>query len=188
MGTVAVFIDGAYFDKVLKYDHNNSRIDYSKIGKEVAKPDTLFRVYYYHCLPYQSKNPSDPDKKWYSDRHKFMTALSYLPRFEVRFGRLAYRGTDISGEPILQQKRVDCMVGVDMALLAGKGKITNLTLISGDSDFIPAIEAVKNEGVIVTLWHGNLNSRCAPARELYQICDERREITSSLIQALLRAN
>ena len=46
-------------------------------------------------------------------------------RFEVRLGKLAYRGKDHEGNPIFQQKKVDCMVGVDMALLAGKGRITS---------------------------------------------------------------
>jgi uncharacterized LabA/DUF88 family protein len=49
------------------------------------------------------------------------------------------------------------MLGVDMALLAGKGKITSVALFTGDSDTIPAVEAVKQEGVLVTLWHGALS-------------------------------
>ena len=36
-----------------------------------------------------------------------------------------------------EQKRVDNMIGVDMALLAGKAKITRVALFSGDSDYIP---------------------------------------------------
>jgi hypothetical protein len=34
------------------------------------------------------------------------------------------------------------MIGVDMALLAGKGKVTNVGLLTGDSDYIPSVEAV----------------------------------------------
>ena len=63
-----------------------------------------------------------------------------MPRFEVRLGKLAYRGKTAQGDPIFQQKRVDCMIGVDMALLAGKGKITNAVIFTGDSDVIPALE------------------------------------------------
>jgi hypothetical protein len=73
-------------------------------------------------MPYQSNPPTPEEQKRYAGRHRFITRLSLLPRFEVRLGRLVYRGVDETGEPIFQQKRVDCMIGVDMAILAGKVK------------------------------------------------------------------
>ena len=92
----------------------------------------------------------------------------------------------MAGKPIFVQKRVDIMVGIDMALLAGKGKINSLGLLSGDSDFIPAIEAVKREGVVVTLWHGRKRSDVAPSIELFDLCDERRELTADYLQRIAR--
>lgn len=147
----------------------------------MARPDNLFRTYYYHCLPYQSNPPTEEEKSRYAAKRRFIEALGYLDRFEVRLGRLVKRG----GEFI--QKRVDCMVGVDMALLSGKGKISRVVLFSGDSDLIPAIEAVKREGVVVTLWHGSRGSaNSSPSRELFEICDERVEINREIINAILR--
>ena len=96
------------------------------------------------------------NKERYDKKYRFIDALNYVPRFQVRLGQLAKIGVDQNGEPIFQQKRVDLMLGVDMALLAGKGKITHTALFAGDSDTIAAVEAVKQEGVIVTLWHGKL--------------------------------
>ena len=78
------------------------------------------------------------------------------------------------------------MIGVDMALLAGKGKITNAVILSGDSDMVPAVEAVKREGVLTTLWHGSYSGSGVPSRELVEICDERHEITAALINKLTR--
>lgn len=187
MGTAAVFIDGGYIDKVMYYDHANQRIDYAKLVAEMVAPDTLLRAYYYHCLPYQSNPPTDEERRRYSAKHRFITALQMIPRFEVRLGKLAFRGRDSNGAPIFVQKRVDNMVGVDMALLAGKGKITNVALLTGDSDYMPSIEAVKREGVLVTLWHGSFSgSNTSPSRELYEICDERRELTADLIDRIKR--
>jgi len=186
MGISAAFIDGGYLDKVLYYDHENQRIDYEKLVKEMVAPDELLRAYYYHCLPYQSSRPTDEERGRYSSMHRFITALSFLPRFEVRLGKLAFRGNATNGEPIFVQKRVDCMVGVDMALLAGKGKITKVSLLTGDSDYIPAIEAVKREGVLVTLWHGSFSPNTTPSRELVEICDERKQLTADLIQRIRR--
>jgi len=76
------------------------------------------------------------------------------------------------------------MVGVDMASLAAKGKITDVALISGDSDLVPAVEAVKKESVVVTLWHGS-SPDTKPSRELFEICDERHQFTEEMIRSIL---
>ena len=186
MGTTAIFIDGGYLDKVLRYDHSSQRIDYEKFSRLMSGDDELLRTYYYHCLPYKSKTPTDDEKSRFASMHRFITALSFLPRYEVRLGRLVYRGTETSGEPIFIQKRVDCMVGVDMALLAGKHTITNVALCSGDSDLIPAISAVKQEGVLTSLWHGSFSKDTSPSRELVEMCDERYEITQDHVASLRR--
>lgn len=182
MGTAAAFIDGGYVEKVLKYDHNLASVDFSKLVQEMIAPHELLRAYYYHCLPYQSNPPTQEEKERYAARHRFTTALSYLPHFEVRLGRLAYRGINSEGNPIFEQKKVDCMLGVDMALLAAKGKVTHISIFTGDSDFIPAIESAKKEGVVITLWHGSFNNEhTKPSRELYERADERKELTKDIV-------
>jgi len=173
---VAVFLDGGYVDKVLLRDFIGKRIDYEKLVNAMVEPDVLFRAYYYHCLPYMSEKPSEEERRRYSAKHRFTKALAYIPRFEVRLGRLAFQG----GEFV--QKRVDCMVGVDMALLAGKGKIHRVALFTGDSDLMPAVEAVKREGVLVTLWCG-FGKETKPSRDLYELCDERVHVTERIIEA-----
>ena len=184
-GTSAVFFDGGYLDKVLQHDYDDPRIDFQSLAHTMCDPDELLRAYYYHCLPYQSSTPTQEERQRYSRMHRFTTALSHLPRFEVRLGKLAYRGEDHQGRPIFQQKQVDCMVGVDMALLASKGRISSIAVFTGDSDLIPAVEAVKNEGVLVTLWHGN-STQTRPSRELFELVDERRELTADLVRKLQR--
>lgn len=87
---------------------------------------------------------------------------------------------------MFQQKRVDLMLGVDMALLAGKNRIAKMALLSGDSDFTPAVEAAKNEGVLTTLWHGIQTGEVRSGAELVQVCDEGRELTAEIIQSVLR--
>ena len=186
MGMTTVYLDAGYIDKVLHYDHANARLDFAKLAGEMAKPDQLLRAYYYHCLPYQSDPPTEEEKQRYASMHKFITALRYLPRFEVRLGHLAVGGFAADGSPIFVQKRVDCMVGVDMTLLAAKRAVTNMALFSGDSDLIPAVEAVKREGVLVTLWHGSFGSECSPSRELFEVCDERKQLTADVVTRIQR--
>ena len=152
--------------RFLHFEFPSRRIDYQRLVQEISRPAELFRAYYYHCLPYQSNPPTPEEKSFYSSKQRFMKALSFLPRFEVRLGRLVKRGCEADGSPVFIQKRVDCMVGVDMASLAAKGKITNVVLVSGDSDLVPAVEAVKRESVLVTLWHGAYSRDSKPSREL----------------------
>ena len=74
---------------------------------------------------------------------------------------------------------VDILLGVDMVLLAVKGHVSEVVLLAGDSDFIPAVTAAKSEGVIVRLVHGR-----APHRALLQEVDERVRITQELIDSI----
>lgn len=113
---------------------------------------------------------------------RFFRGLRRTPRIEVREGRLAYRGLDSQGQPIFEQKRVDLQLGVDLAILAGKRLIDYAIIITGDSDFIPAIEAAKNEGVVVCVAHG-----ARAHDELLDAADERIRIDQSIIATSQRA-
>lgn len=178
----AVFIDGGYLVKVLGREFGAPRIDFQKLALKMAGDDELFRAYYYNCLPYQSSNPSTEDSERYGNARRFMDALNRLPRFEVRLGRLAYRGIDkTTGGPIFQQKRVDIMLGVDLVLLAAKGRIHRAALFTGDSDFIPAVMVAKNEGVHVQLFHGN---RAQVHDEIWTAADDRTQVTADFIKEI----
>lgn len=181
----AVFLDGGYLEKVLTIDFGQPKIDMEKLALELAKPEELLRAYYYHCPPFQSTLPTPEEKERYARSHRFFTALSYIPRFEVRKGRLAFRGINQAGEKIFIQKRIDCMIGVDMAMLAGKERITSVALLSGDSDLIPAVEAVKREGVVVKLWHGSTKNT-SPGQDLIQLSDLRFPINQEFVNKILR--
>ena len=99
----------------------------------------------------------------------------------MRLGRLEYRGNRADGAPIFEQKRVDILLGVDIAQLSAKGQIQQAVLVAGDSDFIPAIEVAKNEGVLVTLYHGS-----RPHADLRRQADERYRIDQPLIDSVMR--
>lgn len=183
MGRVAIFIDSGYFSKTLKQDFQDPNIDYGKVVNEVInKIDEdvdLLRTYFYDCPPYQSSNPTQEESKRYSKKEKFFNALEELPRFTVRKGKLAKREGD-GGGPIFVQKRVDIMFGVDLVKLALRQRITHAAIVTGDSDFLPAIRVARNEGVIIGLLHG---STCH--RELRQQVDERWRIDQSFVDNVL---
>ena len=67
-------------------------------------------------------------------------------------------------------------------LLAAKNHISDAVIIVGDSDFLPAIDAAKPEGIVIHLYHGQ-----RPHTDLIAKCDERTRITQGLIDAVSRA-
>ncbi len=52
-----------------------------------------------------------------------------------------------------RQKQVDILLALDMYRLAATGKVDMAILISGDGDFVPALQAVKDQGVLTKLVH-----------------------------------
>jgi uncharacterized LabA/DUF88 family protein len=118
-----------------------------------------------------------------------MAALSRLPRFQVRLGKLEYRGARQDGSPIFAQKRVDILLGVDMVELAATRQIGRAILVAGDSDFLPAIEVVKRHGVLTVLWHGTRGGHGRQStchNDLWDMCDERFEIDAAVARAVAR--
>ena len=191
MARLAIFIDGGYIDALASKEFS-VRVDYDKFVKEVvnvissrtAEPLDLLRTYYYNCLPFQSSPPTDSEAARFAGQRHFFEALTRLDRFMVREGRLAFRGHDNQGKPIFQQKRTDLLLGLDFALLSGKHQITHAALVAGDSDFIPAVEIAKQEGIVVSLFHGP--SRKSYAQELWSAVDERFELNQSFMDSVTR--
>ena len=177
---VAIFIDGAYLDYLLKVEFGAVRIDYSALSERMAGESDILRTYYYHCPPYQGNPPTQDERERYSTQRRFFDTLDRLPRYMVRLGRLAYRGVDDRGRPRYEQKRVDILLGVDLVQLAAKQNIQEAVLLAGDSDFIPAVTAAKSEGVVIKLFHGE-----RPHSDLWREADERTQITQSFIDSIL---
>ena len=198
MARLAIFIDGGYVEK-LAHRLFEGRADYERLAEQVtsavndatAEPVDLLRTFYYAAPPYQSSPPTDDERERYAGFRRFQTALTSIPRFEARFGRLQRQGTRSDGSPIFGQKQVDLLLGLDIALLSGKQQITHAALIAGDRDLVPAVELAKREGVSVWLFHGPSvaadNQTSTYSRELWQVADDRREIDRAFWDSVRRS-
>ena len=87
------------------------------------------------------------------------------------------------GFPLLRQKGVDMALGIDVTNLAVGNKIDNAIVVAGDSDFAPAVQVAKQAGVIVTLYY---DSKTYVHNSLFDICDERIELTKEFLKKLER--
>jgi uncharacterized LabA/DUF88 family protein len=174
---IAIFVDAAYLDFLLRDEFNRPAIDYEKFARVLAGDRELLRVYFYDCLPYKSANPTNTEIERFSRKRRFHSALNRLPRFDVRLGKLARR---VDNSVVrYEQKRVDILLAIDLVQLAAKRLITDAVLIAGDSDFLPAIEVAKQEGVVVHLYHG-----ASPHSDLVACCDECTRIDADLISTV----
>lgn len=197
MARLAIFIDGGYLSALAEKEFK-IRIDFAKFPNEILRtvaaktPEALdlLRSYYYDCLPYVSNPPTEDETKRFSKAKGFHEFLESLPRFSVRQGRLRFVGLDSDKKPIFQQKKVDLMLGLDIASLSAKRQVTHMAIVAGDSDLIPAFEAARDEGLSVWLFHGPRASRVdgtsTYAAELWSAADERYEIDADFVKRVER--
>ena len=121
MAQVAVFLDGAYLRELSRKEFRGVAVDYGqlagrirdRIAGDTVEPLDILRTYYYDCPPFQSEPPTDEESRRYANYRRFTRALSYLPRFEVRLGRLQLQGRRTDDSPIFRQKQVDLLLGLD---------------------------------------------------------------------------
>ncbi len=181
---VAIFIDGGYLDHVLTDLGIFGKLDYKAFADALKGSGDLLRAYYYHCLPWQSPQPTAQESQRLANMQKFLAAVDRSPRYLVRQGKLAYRGTRQDGTPIFEQKQVDILMATDIVMLSAKRQVTEIVLVTGDSDFLPAVKIARDEGVVVRLAHGVGSNR--PHNELWDTVDERLELTLDWFAGCLR--
>ena len=130
----AVLIDNYYLKKeVLDEIENGFKLDYKAFCDLVCKnhDSSLFRTYVYDCE--------------FKSNEILLDRLEKLTNFKIRRGEKQKQGFHFV------QKQVDIQLAVDMITLS-KSNIQNIILISGDSDFIPAVKYVQDQGTRVYLW------------------------------------
>ena len=80
-------------------------------------------------------------------------SLNKLLRKEISVDDL----TEFDFEPDFVQKGVDMRIGLDIASLAYKKQVSQIVLIAGDSDFVPAAKHARREGIdfiLDPMWQG----------------------------------
>lgn len=179
---LAILIDGGYFEKVIRNEFSGVRIDFKQFVEVLSVGKEVLRTYYYHCLPYQSTPPTLEESQRFARKESFFSYLKKLPRFQVKLGKLAYRGLDATGNRVFEQRGIDTLLSLDMVNLAATKQVSNIILLAGDSDYIPAIELTKTHGVGVILYHSQRRDNYHI--NLWEACDERYPITQSVINKI----
>jgi uncharacterized LabA/DUF88 family protein len=132
---VAIFIDGSNLYHALENNFRRHDLNFTEFVNKLCGSRTLFRTYYYNVL-------QEPAKR--TDTHKvqseFLDVLQKTPYLEIRLG-----STKLA-QGVSVEKGIDIMLATDLLYFAWNNSYSVAILVSGDSDFAYALQAVKNMG------------------------------------------
>lgn len=135
---VAVFIDGSnLYHNLRRY---NIKTTFEEIIKKVETKREVVDIFYYTALLDKSIN-----EEKYKEHKNFLDKIEKIPKFHIVFCNLR--------KVILENGAIDFAIKGDDVYLATdliKGAYENLydvaIIVSGDADFIPAINLVQKKG------------------------------------------
>jgi len=155
---VMVFIDGSNLYHSLKAIFKRTDIVMGKLAEKLLEKRRLIRVYYYNARVGRKEEPER-----YQHQQAFFNSVSSTPYFELRLGRLVYVNWPHSPP---YEKGVDIQLATDLLTHSFKNNFDTAILVAGDSDFVGAIQAVKDNGknVEVALFGKERTSR--PLRDV----------------------
>ncbi len=177
--SIGIFIDGDFFDGVLRNEFNSQRIDFFTFSQLIIPEDAQrFRTYYYKSIPYLPIDSSPEDRSRSEGVEKFLQSLRHLPRFKVRTGELTK-----TMDGVYKRKGVNVSMSVDVIRLCTERIVDTIYLVCSDPDLLPLIKAARDMGIIVRIYHGEN----IPERMLAE-CDESVRMDEHIIEQSLREN
>lgn len=166
---VAVFIDGSNLYHALRSNFRRYDLNFAKFADKLTGGRRLFRIYYYNVLQEPSGRTDG-----HREQQDFLNALRETSYLEVRLG-----GTKLAqGVPV--EKGIDVMLATDLLLFAWNNLYDVAVLVSGDSDFAYALQAVKNMGkhVEVAYFESNVS------KDLLDVADARHPLDRNWFKGL----
>jgi uncharacterized LabA/DUF88 family protein len=136
---IALFIDGSNLYNGMRDNLANTRVSLQTLIRQLVGSRKLVRAYYYNA----------PLTEDYQDdlregQQRFFESLRRIPYVTVRLGRL-HRRNDGS----LVEKGIDVAIAVESLSLAYENAYDTAMLVSGDSDYVELVEALKRKGKFV---------------------------------------
>jgi len=132
--------------------------------------EKLFRIFFYTAKPYEKDlsqhfgdlDLSEEEKRKILDRsekvsatiNRFLYELGKQNYIALRLGTLSFEGWDLTKEtpkPKFKQKKVDMLIGLDIAHLAYKRLVQRIILFSYDTDLQPALKVARIEGLQIVI-------------------------------------
>ena len=184
---VMVFIDGGYLRELCDKHFGEKNVLYTRARSAFARLswnfkrmfDTygenpfranLIRIYYYDAIV----EGSHPD---HGAQRKYFDSIDDQYAYTVRLRRLVE-----SSKEGFKQKGVDVLMAIDALTKAYRNHYDSGMFMTGDGDFVPLVEAVKDAGKkTMIIYHP---SNCS--EDLIRCCDMRISFDEKMIEGLLK--
>jgi uncharacterized LabA/DUF88 family protein len=157
---VMIFIDGSNLYYSLK-DLNAQKINFKKMLTLLTENKLLVSTFYYNA---SLNRGVDESKYW--EQQKFFDFLRKIPDFKVVLCRMRKHKRD--GKITFDVKGDDVYLAVDLVSGAYENQYDTAIIISGDEDFVPAIQKAQKLGKKVV----NAYFKSTSSSYLKHICDE----------------
>lgn len=156
---VAIFIDGSNLYHALRANFGRYDLNFTEFTRRLCGSRRLFRTYYYNVL-------QDPTQRaeGHREQQEFLSTLRETPYLEVRLG-----GTKLAQGGIPVEKGIDVMLVTDLLHFAWNDLYDVAVLVSGDSDFAYALQAIKNMGKHVEVAYFGSNV----SKDLLEVADNK---------------
>jgi uncharacterized LabA/DUF88 family protein len=166
---VAIFIDGSNLYHALRSNFRRHDLNFPEFASKLCGSRRLFRIYYYNVLQDPIQRPDG-----YREQQEFLEILRKTPYLEVRLGSTKAR------QNIPVEKGIDIMLATDLLYFAWNDFYDVAVLVSGDSDFAYAMQAVKNMGKHVEVAY----FESGVSKDLLNVADNRHLLNRSFFSGL----
>ena len=166
---VAIFIDGSNLYHALRSNLGRFDLNFAEFVSKLSGSRRLFRTYYYNVLQDPILRPDG-----YREQQEFLDVLRKTPYLEVRLG------TTKIAQGIPVEKGIDIMLATDLLYFAWNDFYDTAVLVSGDSDFAYALQAIKNMGKHVEVAY----FESGVSKDLLDVADNRHLLNLSFFSGL----
>jgi len=136
-----IFVDAGYLSALSKYfgKGKHLKLDIVKFASYLAKKEGFAceHIFYYTAPPFQSNTPTEREASLKAGYDSFVSKLRKQECITIREGRVQKIGE------IFSQKGVDTLITLDLYEKAMEKRHSVLILVSGDTDFVPAVDRVR---------------------------------------------
>lgn len=163
-----LFIDGAYLREMLAgfsrafFQNQEMQLDYQALAGRFQK------IFYYDCIAPKKSGELQADYELrIGNQRRHFDKIRFVDRWHV------FEGVTYGQGGRVRQKQIDVKIAVDMLMHSQRRNMQKATLLTGDLDFKPVVDALILDGMFVTIWYEHSTA----ANELLLSADARNPLS-----------
>lgn len=176
MKSTIVFIDSGYLSSISKFFGKGEPLKYKieVFAHNIAKSKGLEckKIYFYTAPPYQSPQPTTDENKRKANYDKFISKLKEI-------GIIVREGRCQKIDNTYQQKGVDTLLTIDLSRIPKMEGISDVIVLTADTDFVPIINDLSEDGINVILAYFTDRKRksgLSLSNHLWKACNDKIKI------------